>query len=83
MTCPAVIEGRAKTGLHRITSCFSIDEGPSFYYRLSLATVVDGRRIKTDWRNVSDRLHVIPGQCDYTLGWVVLYDEPEREAVAA
>lgn len=78
----AVLSGRCEAGLHRVLSCFSIGEDASWYYRLSPCDIAGEKgqlRIKTDWEVVSDRLHVIPGKCDYTAGWIRLYNHPERD----
>jgi len=85
--CASVLSARCEAGLHRVESCFSIGEDASFYYRLSPTRFVGVKgaiRILTDWDTCSDRVHVIPGQCDYTAGWVRLYDAAEgaREASA-
>jgi hypothetical protein len=50
--------------LYRVVTAFSIGEGPEWYFRV--APIVNGR---TQWDEVSDRLHVIPGLYDYTEGW--------------
>lgn len=55
-------------GLYRVTCVFSIGEGPEWYYRV-VPILPDG---ETAWENTSDRLHVIPGVCDYTEGWELI-----------
>ena len=54
-------------GKYRVVSVVSIGEGPEWCYRVA---PMDGR--KTYWDEVSDRLHVIPGLCDYTEGWLLI-----------
>lgn len=81
--CAAVRDARCKPGLHRVESCFSIGEDPSFYYRLCPAAVEGSKgqlRVKTNWWECSDRLHVIPGNCDYAAGWILLHREQEAAA---
>lgn len=56
-----------QTNLFRVVAAFSIGEKPEWYFRVS--PVIKG---KTYWDEVSDRLHLIPGQCDYTVGWKVI-----------
>lgn len=63
----------AVPGRFRVIAVYSIDEGPSWYYRV--APIVDR---KTMWDEVSDRLHVIPGTCDYTKGFRLLRKAPVR-----
>jgi hypothetical protein len=75
--CAAVLDDRCTPGLHRVESVFSIGEDASFYYRVSPTEVV-GYRLRTDWGQVSDRLHVIPGRCDFTAGFIRLSKTPER-----
>lgn len=77
-------------GLWRVESVFSIGEDASYYYRVSPARLVPGRsalrlELVTEWDEVvSNRVHVIPGHCDYTAGWVRLYQaaptmSPDKE----
>ncbi len=80
--CPGVTDNRCEPGLHRVESCFSIGEDASFYYRLSPTQIVGQKgaiRILTDWNSCSDRLHVVPGECNYTDGWVRLYSAEIEE----
>lgn len=75
---PAVTDDRCGPGLNRVISVFSICEGPSFYYRVEPMAVAYARGYRlradhTDWV-CSDRLHVIPGKCDFTEGWIRLYE---------
>lgn len=88
--CAAVLDKRCQPGLHRIESVFSIGEDASYYYRVCPTEIVSGRskyrlEMVTDWDGVvSDRIHVIPGHCDYTAGFIRLYEankdfkEPEE-----
>jgi hypothetical protein len=50
-------------GHYRVVTVFSIATTPAWYYRLS---PMHGRT--TLWDECSDRLHVLPGHCDYTEG---------------
>lgn len=77
--CPAFDAGRIphawsdhpelsqRGGKYRVVQVFSIGEGPEWYYRV--APIV-GRT--TMFGENSDRIHVIPGQCDYTDGWLLI-----------
>lgn len=79
-TCAAVLGDRCEPGLHRVESCFSIGEDASWYYRLSPCEIAGRKgqlRVRTDWGSCSDRIHVIPGNCDWTLGFIRLYQEAE------
>lgn len=76
----SVLSGRTGFGLHRVESCFSIDECASFYYRVCRATIIGSKgslRIATDWNDCSDRVHVIVGGNDFTAGWLLLHAEPK------
>lgn len=90
-TCPGVLDDRCLPGLARVISVFSIDDGPSFYYRTTSLTVAyaNGYRLREDGREeCSDRIHVIRDHSsgapdvDYTAGWVLLYDHPNTEGIA-
>lgn len=79
-SCPAFADDRIDypPGRYRVVSAYSIGEGPEWYFRVFPMEKHRGR-----WRylpdgGVSDRIHVIPGQCDYTKGWTLV-----KRAVAA
>ncbi len=77
--CPAVTEGRLPHGWShdpdawslpgncRVVCVFSIGEDAAWYYRVA---PMHGR--VTVWSEHSDRLHVIPGQCDFTEGFTLV-----------
>lgn len=55
--------GQCKPGLYRVVSVFSIGEGDDWYLRV--CPIIDGETVD----NVSDRIHIIPGDCDWSEGW--------------
>ena len=80
--CLAVQDNRCDPGLHRILSVFSIDEGPSFYYRVQQVEPYYNHgyrlRIVSADRYCSDRLHVFKDHdtvedIDFTGGFFLLY----------
>lgn len=83
--CAAILDDRlnGESGVYRVHSCFSIGEDASFYYRVSpMEPTGRGDRWKTLWDTCSDRIHVCPGQCDYTAGWALLHSaDAKRGAV--
>lgn len=66
-TLCGVVPPASRGGKYRVVQVFSIGEGPDWYYRVS---PIVGRA--TLWGEHSDRLHVIPGECDYTEGWLLI-----------
>lgn len=74
--CAAILSGRLESGpgVHRVVAAFSIGEGAEWYFRLSpMRPTGRGDRWTTDTAWTSDRLHQIPGKCDYTAGWTLLF----------
>jgi hypothetical protein len=61
-------------GVYRVIAAFSIGEDSSWYFRVCpLIPIAKGEKWATLWTEVSDRLHIIKGQVDYTEGWVLLF----------
>ena len=89
--CVGVTERRCRPGLARVLSVFSIDDGPSFYYRTQPMEVrySRGYRLRvTDPSDCSGRLHVIRDMegvedLDCTDGWVLLYAAPPQQKAQA
>ena len=65
--------------IFRMISAFSIAEGPEWYFRVSpMFPTGRGDRWRTDTAWISDRLHIIPGTCDWTAGFVKIHDASEK-----
>lgn len=81
-SCPAFADGRLddwRPGLFRVVTvlCCGEEEG-AFYYRV--VPLGDNRTL---WDRCSDRLHVIPGRCDFTVGWTLVRPARRREQARA
>lgn len=67
----------SRPGRYRVVCVFSIGEGDEWYLRV--CPIVDGETIRD---NVSDRIHMIPGVCNYAEGWTLVESaDPENVRV--